>query len=268
MAKSDVTAHRRRFANLHEAGTFIVPNVWDVGSARLFQHIGFDAVATTSSGFAATLGLPDQSVGLDDLVFFVERLTERLDVPVSVDSESGYSATVDGLDATVARLEAAGASGISIEDYIPGRGVLGLAEAVERTGRFVAAARGSGMVVTARAENHIYGLDDLDDTITRLRSYVEVGADCAHAPGLRSIADIEAVVSSVPAPINALLFPDGPGPGELAGIGVRRLSAGGSLAFAAYGAAARGARELLERGTMGYAEGVLSPEDRKGSFDG
>ncbi len=181
---------------------------------------------------------------------------------MSVDSESGFSDTVEGLDATVALLDSTGAAGISIEDYVPGRGILGIDEATERVARFVAASDGTGMVVTARAENHLYGHDDLDDTIARLRSFAGAGAHCVYAPGLHTAADIARVVAEAGAPVNVLALRDGPGVSELTELGVRRVSIGGAVAFAAYGAAERAARELLEQGTMDFATGVLSPEQR------
>lgn len=258
---------RKDFAALHESGTFVVPNVWDVGSACVFESVGARAVATTSSGLAAALGRHDQTVTLEELMEMVREVCARISIPVSVDSESGFSDTVEGLDATVARLDAAGAAGISIEDYVPGRGILGTEEATERVARFVAASDGTGMVVTARAENHLYGHDDLDDTIARLRSFAGAGAHCVYAPGLHSAADIARVVAEAGAPVNVLALRDGPGVPELTELGVRRVSIGGAIAFAAYGAAERAARELLERGTMEFATGALSAEQRRLAFD-
>ena len=258
---------RKDFAALHESGTFVVPNVWDVGSACVFESVGARAVATTSSGLAAALGRHDQTVTLEELVEMVRDVCARISIPVSVDSESGFSDTVEGLDATVARLDAAGAAGVSIEDYVPGRGILGTEEATERVARFVAASDGTGMVVTARAENHLYGHDDLDDTIARLRSFAGAGAHCVYAPGLHSAADIARVVAETGAPVNVLALRDGPGVPELTELGVRRVSIGGAIAFAAYGAAERAARELLERGTMEFATGSLSAEQRRLAFD-
>lgn len=243
-----------------------MPNAWDIGSARLFQSQGFSAVATTSSGFAATLGRMDQSVSLDELVGHVAGLTGALDIPLSVDAEDGYSDDLDGLDTTVAVLAEAGASGISIEDYRPEEGLVDLATATERVGRYVEAASRFGMTVTARAENHLYGVDDLDDTIERLRAYAAAGAHVVYAPGLVSVATLRSVVNAVPAPVNALLIPGGPTVGEMRDIEVRRVSTGGALAWVAYGAAKRAARELAESGTQDYSSGMLSADDRGSAF--
>ena len=257
---------RERFAALHGAGTFIMPNVWDVGSALVLQSLGFEAIATTSSGFAASLGRHDQNVTLAELAVHVADLCSALDIPLSIDAEAGYSRDLDGLPRTVGQLAATGASGISIEDYIPDRGLLAREEATERVGRLSAAAHPEGLVVTARAENHLYGIDDLDDTIARLRSYRDAGADVVYAPGLASTDDIARVVSEVDAPVNVLLLPDGPSVPELTDAGVRRISTGGALAFAAYGATAAGARELLERGTATFTRGALTPVEREAAF--
>jgi 2-methylisocitrate lyase-like PEP mutase family enzyme len=257
---------RERFAALHRAGTFIMPNAWDVGSTLVLRSLGFEAIATTSSGFAASLGRHDQNVTLAELAVHVADLCNELDIPLSIDAEAGYSRDLDGLPRTVGQLAATGASGISIEDYISDRGLLGTDEATERVGQISTAAHSEGLVVTARAENHLYGIDDLDDTIARLRSYRQAGADVVYAPGLASIDDIARVVSEANAPVNVLLLPDGPGVPELTDAGVRRISTGGALAFAAYGALAAGARELLERGTATFTEGALTRAEREAAF--
>jgi len=173
---------------------------------------------------------------------------------------------LEGLAWTVGQLAATGAAGVSIEDFQPERGLLEREEAVERVGRFASAAREEGMVVTARAENHLYGHDDLDDTIARLKSYRAAGADVVYAPGLRRLPDIERVVDEVGGAVNVLLLADGPTVGQLAQVGVRRMSTGGALAFAAYGALAHGARELLEAGTSRYTGQSLTPAERSDAF--
>lgn len=243
-----------------------MPNAWDVGSALVLQSLGFEAIATTSSGFAASLGRHDQNVTLAELAVHVADLCNSTEIPLSIDAEAGYSRDLDGLPRTVGQLAATGASGISIEDFIPDRGLLGSDEATERVARLSAAAHSEGLVVTARAENHLYGIDDLDDTIARLGSYREAGADVVYAPGLTSIDDIARVVGEANAPVNVLLLPEGPSVSELRETGVRRISTGGSLAFAAYGALAAGARELLDNGTVTFTEGVLTPAEREAAF--
>ncbi|HUG31464.1 MAG TPA: isocitrate lyase/phosphoenolpyruvate mutase family protein [Acidimicrobiia bacterium] len=266
MAPTSVAARRTRFADLHTSGTFVMPNAWDTGSAMVLQSLGFDALATTSSGFAASLGRPDQSVTLSELVGHVRDLCALLEVPISVDSEFGYSADLAGLSRTVGQLAAAGAAGVSIEDHLPGRGVIGVEEATDRVGRFTEAAHAEDLMVTARAENHLYGIEDLDDTIARLHSYRSSGADVLYAPGLSDIEEIARLVREVSAPVNVLLATDGPTVAELTEVGVRRLSTGGSLAFVAYGAVASAARELIASGTTGFASGALTGAERATAF--
>lgn len=262
----DVAERRRSFARLHESGTFLMPNAWDVGSARLFESLGFPALATTSSGFAATLGRPDQHVTRDELVAHVTAMCRSVSVPISVDCEDGYADDVADLAETVHALTDAGAAGVSIEDYRPGRGILPIGVATERVGVFVEAANRHGVVVTARAENHLYELGDLDDTVERLRSYATAGAHVVYAPGLIRVSDLSRVVNEMGPPVNALLMPVGPTVAEMREVGVRRLSTGGALTWVAYGAAVRAARELLEEGTQSYAAGMLPSEDRESAF--
>ncbi len=263
----DVEILRSRFAALHEKGTFLMPNAWDVGSARLLESLGFEAIATTSSGFAATLGRHDQNVSLEELVGHVAAVCAAVGIPVSVDAEDGYAEDEAGLVSTVDALAEAGASGISIEDYRPGPGLLDVTAATERVGVYVEAAGRRSLTVTARAENHLYGVDDLDDTIERLRSYAAAGAHVVYAPGLVNVDRLAHVVDAVEKPVNALLVPGGPTVAEMEEIGLRRLSTGGALAFVAYGAAARAARELQTEGTQTYAAGALTSEERKTAFD-
>jgi 2-methylisocitrate lyase-like PEP mutase family enzyme len=263
---SDVAARRQAFTALHQAGTFVMPNIWDVGSARLFQSLGFSAVATTSSGFAATLGRHDQTVTLEELVAHVAAVCAAVAIPVSVDSEDGYGDEADALAATVDALADAGAAGVSIEDFRPGSGLLPIAAATERVGLFVDAARRHGLTVTARAENHLYDVDDLDDTIERLQSYASAGADVVYAPGLIQVDDLARVVAATERPVNALLLPVGPDVAGMRDIGVRRLSTGGALTFVAYGAAARAGRELMDRGTVDFTTGALAADDRERAF--
>lgn len=264
-AESDPGTLRSEFHRLHQSGLFIMPNVWDVGSAMVLQSLGFPALATTSSGFAAALGRHDQNVTLAELVVHVADLCAVLEVPLSVDAEFGYAHEADELGRAATRLAAAGAAGVSIEDYIPGRGILDKGEAAERVAVFSAAAHEEGMVVTARAENHLYETGDLDDTIGRLVAYHEAGADVVYAPGLSSGEDISRLVSEVGAPVNVVLL-DGMTIAGLGDLGVRRVSTGGSLAFAAYGAAAGAGLELLAEGTTGYMGGALDPERRRAAF--
>jgi 2-methylisocitrate lyase-like PEP mutase family enzyme len=259
--------HPTRFRALHASGTFVIPNAWDVGSARVLQESGAVALATTSSGFAASLGRGDQRVSRGELIAHVAALAAAVDIPVSVDAEYGYADDLPGLRGTVRHLVDVGAAGFSIEDYDPRRGVvIGVAEAADRVAAAVEAAQ--GLVVTARAENHLYGVGDLDDTVRRLREYRAAGADVVYAPGLADPGDITRVVVEVGAPVNVLALPHGPSVPELAGLGVRRVSTGGALAWTAYGALASAAQELLGLGTTSFLAGVLGAEVRARAFPG
>jgi 2-methylisocitrate lyase-like PEP mutase family enzyme len=254
------------FRDLHAAGTFVIPNPWDVASARLLEHLGFPALATTSSGFAATLGRGDQHVTRDELVAHVAQLTAAVSIPVSVDAERGYADDPAGVAETVRLLADAGASGVSIEDYDPVTGRIYPIEVA--TERIAAAAGAADLVLTGRAENHLYDAGDLDDTITRLIAYRDAGATCLYAPGLSNLDDIARVVREVDAPVNVLALRDGPGVKELAGVGVRRVSTGGSLAWAAYGALVGAATELRDQGTSTYLDRALPRPIREAAFRG
>ncbi|GAB2607439.1 2-methylisocitrate lyase [Paractinoplanes abujensis] len=253
-----------RFRSLHEAGTFVMPNPWDVGSARILEGLGFVALATTSSGLAASLGKADQQVTRDELVAHVEALTSAITVPVNVDAERCF----DDVAETVELLAAAGAAGISIEDYDPAADTIETVEAgAGRVATAKEACARSGVVLTARAENLLYGRDDLDDTIRRLRAYREAGADVVYAPGLREPADIARVVAEVDAPVNVLAVVGAPPVAELARLGVRRVSTGGALARAAYGALRDAARELLDHGTTTFRSRSLPAEEVAATAD-
>ncbi|MDG4829203.1 isocitrate lyase/phosphoenolpyruvate mutase family protein [Solwaraspora sp. WMMD1047] len=259
---------REAFRRLHTGGTFVLPNPWDVPSARLLAHLGFPALATTSSGFAATLGRADQRVTRDELVTHVATLTAAVRVPLSVDAERGYADDPAGVAETVRMLAEAGASGVSIEDYDP---VAGRVDPVEVAAERIAAAASvcadHGMVLTGRAENHLYGVADLADTIARLIAYRDAGAGCLYAPGLRDLDDIARLVGEVGAPVNVLALPDGPTVPQLAEAGVRRVSTGGSLAWAAYGALVHAATELRDAGTSTYLDRALPQSVRDAAFD-
>mgnify|MGYP003781942873 CR=1 FL=1 len=241
------TAARDRFRALHAEGLFLMPNPWDVGSARLLAGLGFPALATTSSGFAATLGRKDGEVTRDELVDHVAALVAGVDVPVSVDAERCFADDPAGVAETARLLGEAGAAGFSIEDWNPATGSIDdHATATERVGAAAEVARSAGMVLTGRAEQHIRGNPDLDDTIARLRAYRDAGAEAVFAPGLRTLPEIERLVKAVEAPVNVLWMPGMPAVGELAAVGVRRISVGGGLARIAYDAAAAAARQLLD----------------------
>jgi len=269
---SDSAADRRvRFRALHDQEQlFVMPNPWDVGSARLLESVGFEALATTSAGFAWSLGKLDQNVSRDELVAHVATLATATGLPLNVDSERCYPDDPGGVTRTVELLAEAGAAGFSIEDYNPATGsVDDLAAAGERVAEAAEAARRQAepMVLTGRAENHIRGVDDLDDTISRLIAYRDAGADVVYAPGLTDLDQIARVVEAVRVPLNVLALPSAPSLGELAAAGVRRISTGSLLAGAAYGALLSGANELRDQGTSHYAEGGVSREALKAAFD-
>jgi 2-methylisocitrate lyase-like PEP mutase family enzyme len=246
-----------RFRELHaRRRLFVMPNPWDVGSARLLEAAGFEALATTSAGFAWTLGKRDQEVTRDELVRHVGGLAAAISVPLNVDSERCFPDDPGGVAETVRQLADAGASGLSVEDYDPaGDRIEDVRKAADRVAAVAEAAHSlsSPMVVTGRAENHLHGVDDLDDTIARLVAYRDAGADVVYAPGLTDIDRIRRVVEDVQVPVNVLALPSGPRVPELEAAGVRRVSTGGALARAAYGAALAGADELRTTGTAGYA---------------
>jgi 2-methylisocitrate lyase-like PEP mutase family enzyme len=261
---------RARFRELHAAKEiFVMPNPWDVGSARLLQSFGFPALATTSAGFALTLGRLDGAVTRAELVAHVGQIAAATDVPLNVDSERCYPDDPGGVSRTVELLDEAGAAGFSIEDWDPAAGRIDdVAVAAERVAAAAEAAHALAepMVLTARAENHLRGVDDLDDTIARLIAYRDAGADAVYAPLLTDLAQIARVVEEVGLPVNVLAVPGVPGVGELASVGVRRVSTGSLLANAAYGALKAGAQELLSEGTSGYGRCGIANADLRAAF--
>lgn len=262
MNQPDFEARRRRFRELHRKGIFVMPNPWDVGSARLLASMGFGALATTSSGHAASLGRADQSVTRDEMLRHVEELTAAVGVPLNVDAERCFADDPAGVAETVNLIARAGAAGCSIEDYDPVRRRIDpLDVAVERVAAAADAARANGVVLTARAENYLYGKRDLDDTILRLCAYRDAGAEVLYAPGIADRDEIGRLVERVGAPVNVLVLRGGPVVAELAAIGVRRVSTGGGLARAAFGALVAAARELQTTGASTYLETAISGEE-------
>jgi 2-methylisocitrate lyase-like PEP mutase family enzyme len=261
---------RARFRELHARDElFVMPNPWDVGSARLLAAEGFEALATTSQGFAWAIGKHDQTVTRDELVAHVAELAAATPLPLNVDSERCYPDDPGGVAETVRLLSEAGASGFSIEDYDPAAdGIDSLDVAVRRVSEAVDAAHSNvePLVLTARAENHIRGVDDFDDTIARLVAYRDAGADVVYAPGLVDLDQIARVVDEVGIPVNVLALPGGPAIGDLARVGVRRISTGSLLASAAYGALVAGGRELREEGTSRYGSTGLPREAASRAF--
>ncbi len=246
--------HIDSFRALHQSGFFIMPNPWDRGSALMLQEAGFDALATTSAGFARSIGKDDQELTRDELVAHVADLTSYISVPLNVDSERLFPDDPGGVAVTVRLLAEAGAAGCSIEDYDPETDRIDeLDAAVEAVAAAAAACADHGLVLTARAENHLYGINDLENTLTRLQAYEAAGADVLYAPGPRSAADIGRIVDSVDRPVNVLARPDGPSAPELKAIGVRRMSIGSTLYNATARTLRNAAAELLEHGTSLYA---------------
>ena len=245
----------RIFRQLHESGCFVVPNPWDLGSARLLQQLGFRALATTSSGLAWSLGRPDNGVPLGSALAHLRAISDGVEIPVSADFEGGFAADPEAVAVNVAAATATGIAGLSLEDSTgdPARPLYDLSLAVER----IRAARraiedsGTGIVLTGRSEGFIVGRPDLSETIRRLAAFAEAGADCLFAPGLRSIADIKAVVSAVaPKPVNVLVGSDFATVAELTQAGVRRISVGGALARVAWTGFLQAAKEIAEHGTF------------------
>lgn len=253
------SGRRDRFRALHGAGLFVMPNPWDAGSARLLASLGFPALATTSSGHAASLGRADHGVGRDEMLRLVVAVASSVSVPVNVDSERCFADDPAGVAETVELIAEAGAAGCSIEDFDPARAAIDpLDVAVDRVAAAAQAAARHGLVLTARAENHLHGVDDLDDTINRLCAYRDAGAEVVYAPGLTSADDIRRVVEAVGVPVNVLALRDGPPVAELATLGVRRVSTGGALARVAYGSTLAAATQLRDSGTSVYLDGVAT----------
>jgi 2-methylisocitrate lyase-like PEP mutase family enzyme len=247
MATQDEKA--RAFRQLHEGDAFVIPNPWDAGSARVLAALGFKALATTSSGFAFTLGRLDGNVTLDEVVAHVRMLDQTTDLPVSVDLENGYGAEPEAAALAITRVAEAGAVGGSIEDYDPSGHLYEFEHAVERVAAAAEAARGLSFpfTLTGRAENHIRNNPDLDDTIARLQAYERAGADVLYAPGLRSVEDIRAVCEAVSKPVNVLALP-GLSLAEIVEAGAQRVSVGGGLAWVAVSAFADAATAIRDAG--------------------
>jgi 2-methylisocitrate lyase-like PEP mutase family enzyme len=247
---------------LHEGEPFIVPNPWDAGSARVLEALGFKALASTSSGFAFTLGRRDGGATLDDVVAHVRLLDRATSLPVSVDLENGYGADPEAAATAVVRAAEAGAVGGSIEDFDPGGEIYAIDHAVERVAAAREAADGLGFpfMLTARAENHIRGNPDLDDTIARLQAYEEAGADVLYAPGLRNGDEIRAVSEATSRPLNVLARA-GLSMREIVDAGGRRVSVGGALTWVAVGAMVAAAEKMRDDGDFsGLAASVRLEE--------
>jgi 2-methylisocitrate lyase-like PEP mutase family enzyme len=252
---ASIDDRRREFRRLHQTGCFVIPNPWDLGSARLLAGMGFPALATTSAGFAWSQGRADNHVTLDQALDHLRTMVAGVDLPVNADFEGGFAVDPAAVGANVLRAVGTGIAGISIEDstgdaFQPLHD-FDLAVARVRAARSAIDASGTGVVLTGRSEGYITGRPDLAETIRRLRAYAEAGADCLYAPGLPSRSTIAAVVSAVaPLPVNVLIGAEGASVADLAAMGVRRISVGGALARAAWAGFFEAAREIATQGTF------------------
>jgi 2-methylisocitrate lyase-like PEP mutase family enzyme len=263
----------RIFRRLHESGCFVLPNPWDRGSARVLAGLGFPALATTSSGFAWSRGVPDNHVTLDEALAHFEEIAAAVELPVNGDFEGGFAAEPSAVAEHVERAARTGVAGLSIEDSTgdPARPLHDFDLAVERVraARQAIDAAGTGVLLTGRSEGFIVGRPDLPETIRRLTAYAEAGAECLYAPGIRSREAIAAVVRAVaPRPVNVLVGADFTTVAELAALGVRRISVGGALARAAWTGFLVAAREISEHGTFSSLAGAVPFAELNGGFAG
>jgi 2-methylisocitrate lyase-like PEP mutase family enzyme len=269
----DRAARAREFMELHRPGApLLMANAWDLGSARLLAAAGFKALATTSSGLAASVGRLDYGISREDAVAHAAVLCDGAEVPVSADLEDCWPEQPGGIAETVASARKAGLAGCSIEDWDPvAERIRPLEDAAERVATAATAAHEGDvrLVLTARAENYLHGSPDPDDTISRLLAYQEAGADVLYAPAFDTAEGLRMLLDAVELPVNVLIRGSTPTVPELAALGVARVSVGGAFAFAAYAAAVRAGRELLERGTHDYtadsAEGGRMAREAFGS---
>lgn len=259
------------FRQLHQSGCFVIPNPWDIGSARLLAGLGFPALATTSSGFAWSQGKTDHGVTLEQTLAHLRTITTAVEVPVNADYEGGYAIEPDEVQVNVAAAATTGVAGLSIEDSTddPASPLFDFVLSVER----IRAARraiddsGRDILLTGRSEGFIAGRPDLAETIRRLTAYAEAGADCLYAPGIRSLEEIQAVVQAVaPKPVNVLVSSGFATLAELAGLGVRRISVGGALARAAWTGFLQAAKEIAEQGSFTRLGQAVSSAEIEGLF--
>ena len=233
-----------------------MPNAWDIGSAVLLASLGFEALATTSGGFAATKGRLDGAMSRDEVLDHVAELVGATALPVSADLENCFADDPDGVAATVAAAKDAGVAGCSVEDFsgVDDKPIYELAHAAARVAAAAEAAHSgsTSVVLTARAENYLHGRKDLADTIARLQAFQDAGADVLFAPRVVDPADLRQVLDAVDVPVSVLALPGAPAVSQLAALGVRRISVGGAFAMAAYGAVVEAATELREQGTYRY----------------
>jgi methylisocitrate lyase len=252
------------FRKLHESGCFVIPNPWDAGSARLLEGLGFQALATTSSGIAWSLGMRDNRVPLDDALKRIETICAAVRIPVNADFEGGFAIEPAGVAANVRRALSTGIAGISIEDStgVSDDPLFEFTHAVERVQAACEALKGSGVLLTARTEGFIVGRPDLEETLRRLRAFADAGAECLYAPGIRTLDQVRAVVAAVaPKPVNVLVGGGWTTLAQMRDAGVRRISVGGALARAAWTGFLGAAQEIAYGGTFErFGEAVAFPD--------
>jgi len=268
---SDERGLSQRFRELHQSGCFVIPNPWDLGSARLLEQLGFPALATTSAGFAWSLGRPDSGVSLDQTLAHLRAISAIVSVPVNADFRGGFAIDPAGVAAGIRAAATTGIAGLSIEDSTgdAAQPLFEFALAVERirAARRAIDASGAGILLTARSEGFLVGRPDLAETVRRLGAYAEAGADCLYAPGIRDKDEIAAVVKAVaPRPVNVLCGSNFATVAELAELGVRRISVGGALARAAWSGFLEAAREIAERGTFSSLSRAVPFAEIDGAF--
>ncbi|HEY4859799.1 MAG TPA: isocitrate lyase/phosphoenolpyruvate mutase family protein [Xanthobacteraceae bacterium] len=266
-----IAERRDAFHKLHEAGCFVMPNPWNVGTARYFQGLGFKALATTSSGFAHAQGCADGAVPRDPMLQHLREIVEATDLPVNADFEGGYADTPEGVAESIRLGVETGVAGLSIEDSTgdPAKPLydFDLAVARVRAARAAIDKAGSKVVFTARTEGFICGRPDLDETIRRLKAFAELGADCLYPPGIKTREQITAVVKAVaPKPVNLLVSTSAFTVAEIAAMGVRRISVGGTLARVAWTAVTQAARQIAETGKFDSFAGVMPNSELNALF--
>lgn len=270
--RPSIADRRRAFRKLHESGCFVIPNPWDIGAARYLQSLGFQALATTSSGFAWSQGRPDNGVARDAVLAHLRAMVEATDVPINADFENGFARDAAGVAESVRLAVGTGVAGLSIEDSTgdADHPLFDLDVAVERirAARAAIDAAGGDTLLVGRAECFLVGRADLDETIRRLKAYAGAGADCLYAPGIRTREEIEAVVAAVaPKPVNLLVGSAAKmSVPEIAALGVRRISVGGALARSAWGGFMRAARMIMEQGRFDAFGDAASGRDLDALF--
>jgi 2-methylisocitrate lyase-like PEP mutase family enzyme len=269
-----VADKRLTFRKLHEAGCFVIPNPWNIGTARYFQHLGFKALATTSSGFAHAQGFADGAVPRDAMLDHLREIVEAADVPVNADFEGGYADAPEGVAESVRLCIATGVAGLSIEDSTGDDAkplyYFDLALARVRAARAAIDKAGGDVVFTARTEGFVRGRPDLAETVRRLKAFADAGADCLYSPGIKTREEIVATVKAVaPKPVNLLMSSaSGFTVTDIAELGVRRISVGGTLARVSWNAVMRAAREIAERGKFDSFAGVVGNAELNAFFSG